>query len=179
MRIDKKTGLVEKALGKLPDKTARRIAFKTPLGRVIDDSRKVYVDGRKLDVPVFSNIKVPADYCARYVRLAAEQMFDKNYEVANAWGLGDVNRVVSQFEDSSMWQMADKGILQPGMVVGLEFPGSDYADRGRYSHVGLMIGVGSYGPLVAHKFHEQTRVDSPGEIEGLGLNPVEIIDSKN
>jgi len=171
MKLEKREDFIEKALKKIPGRLARKISFNTPIGSLITSHREVYTKRGVRRVPVYSKIMVPEDYCARYVRLAAEEMFGFMYNPANAWDFAGANNFISNLEN-----FKDLRNVEPGRVIGLKFLESEFNQPGRrYTHVGLFLGSNSSDILIAHKFHNETRVDSGRELEMLGLMPVEVI----
>ena len=79
------------------------------------------------------------NYCTMYARLAAEKMFGIKYERGDAWVFAQKNR--------SIWKGATarvsdvQTILQPGNVIGLYNPKSNYNSREReYTHTALYVG---------------------------------------
>ena len=118
------------------------------------------VNGGTIEVPVFSPDILPSSYCARYVRLAAEHLFDKNFPRANAWGLHDKCKVVSKVNgNSDLVSLAEEGILTSGMVVGLFNPNTVHKNPDyRYTHVALYLGLDGNTPLFAEQHLGVTKV---------------------
>jgi len=79
------------------------------------------------------------NYCAMYSRLAAESLFGITYQRGDAWNFAKNNR--------SVWIGATthvndvQAILQPGHVIGLYNPSSNFNSPERaYTHTALYVG---------------------------------------
>ena len=53
--------------------------------KLLDGKISVYVNGKEINVPVYNRFKLTPGSCSGYVRRAAQDIFDKEYSVSNAW----------------------------------------------------------------------------------------------
>jgi hypothetical protein len=142
---------------------------------------------QELAVPVYAPSKVPAGFCSRYTRLAAQDLFGIPFASADAWNLRYHEEVVGDVNGKSLSELARDQVMVPGDQVTLHYPASSYNGRSdeqgnelRYSHTSMFLGLDeSDEPLVAHKFVDRTRVDTPAELAELDLTPIEVIRAKN
>ena len=135
------------------------------------------------EAPVYPESEVPANYCARYVRFAARDLFGKNYPAADAWDIRDfesVGKII--LKDNVLRELACAGTLKPGMVLGMYNPQSRYnnhpeAKKAGYTHVLLYLGDDENRRLYfADKFGRETRRITLSELqEKYGLIPKEIL----
>ena len=122
---------------------------------------------------VVPDFGIPPGYCAMYVRLASETIFNKTYAPVAAWDVRYGARITWQDGDYRSW----KDIIEPGDILGIMFPKSRHnswnsglcdfkGNERRYTHVGLCVDrewvihqfgekIGSVhiDDLVVHGFH--------------------------
>jgi hypothetical protein len=126
------------------------------------------VESKVLDVPVYHKELVPPDYCSRYARLAAEQMFGKKYPKANAWDISKVcSRVANVGNNEELIALAEDGILKPGMIIGLYYPDTEHNNfEYPYTHVSLFLGLDSRNrPLFAEQFGDATFISEMKDLK--------------
>lgn len=134
--------------------------------------------------PTYSEGRVPANYCSRYVRLAAEDLFNITYPSTDAWDMRAEPgmRTTPARGANDLSTLADQGILTPGDILGAYNPTSRYnrhpvAQKVGYTHVLLYLGREGNEFFFADKFGPETRTRiSLRELQKKGLKPVEIID---
>ena len=134
--------------------------------------------------PVYSSEEVPSSMCARYLRLSANDLFGLQYPKADAWNIRDDSRVseipVSSVKD--LENLAERGVLKPGMGLGLYNPTSRYnsvaqKDGAGYTHVAIYLGKEDGKLCFADKFGKETRPKiALGELLNRGnLQPREVL----
>lgn len=138
-------------------------------------------------VPVYSDIsrsRVPL--CSAYAKRAASQIYGEDYAGGNAWNLRYHNRRVASLSSATLESLAQKEIVQPGMLVGIQYPRSRYRNtrdetgrKAKYTHVGVYIGNNKKGQaLIAHQFGKKTYVHTTAQLKRMGLKPIEVLDGK-
>ena len=135
------------------------------------------------EAPVYDEYKVPAGYCARYVRYAARDLFGVEYPSADAWKLRDADGIDEiKVSNDNLENLANKDRLKPGMLVGVYNPKSKYNSNEEvkkvgYSHVVLFLGKDKDGRLwFADKFGSKTRKKTIEDLKKEnGLVPVEVL----
>ncbi len=166
-------------LSRETDKPAR---LENEVVRIEDSSKKKIKEG-----PVYSGAKVPANMCARYVRLAAEDLFGIKYPAVDAWDIRDDSKVEEIKIDSknTLENLAKNGFLKEGMIIGFYNPTSKYntlaeKDGAGYTHVMLYLGKEDENLFFADKFGKKTRTKiSLDEITRSGLDAREVMYLKN
>ena len=142
---------------------------------------------RTLNVPVWNVFTGLYPYhCSAYGRKAAEKLFGKEYSYSDAWDRGDNDKLVAEVGDKTLDELADRGILTPGMLVGLENPNTmlrgkvdSKGNMVRYTHIEEYLGQNDEGDaLFAGQYGFKTQVRTESEILRAGLIPREIIDEK-
>ncbi len=137
-------------------------------------------------IPTYNSLKLPPNNCARYVTMAAHDVFGLNYIRGNAWDLRYDNRIVSSVEKGNLERLASEKTIQPGMTVGIFNPSSRYlkspdknGNQKKYTHVVLYLGRDSHGePLLAHQYGVRVRVETYGSLRKKGLEAREILAPK-
>lgn len=140
----------------------------------------------KLSVPVYDEKSVPANNCSKYARLAAGDVFGLSLPPAHAWDRRYHDLIVADAEEGSLESLAQQGVLNPGMVVGIYNPRSLFnvkkdmkGKRVKYTHVGLYLGTNYSGDiLIAHKYGSRTEVTDLGTLERKGLKVREVLSAK-
>ncbi|MCD4771464.1 LysM peptidoglycan-binding domain-containing protein [archaeon] len=124
--------------------------------------------------------------CTGYSVLAAIDAFNKKDMIyAEAWKLGDKNKVIAQVNgNKDLRELADK-TLEPGMIVGFYNPHSDYNEKAKkegagYTHTATFVGKRNDGKLIFyHKYVDRMEKIS---LDDLGneydCSAREIIDGK-
>ncbi len=117
--------------------------------------------------PVYSDEQVPTSYCARYVRLAAKDLFGLDYPRDNAWKIRSHQGIETIPISSSqeLEEMVRQGIALPGMLVGFNYAFTSASNRNAalkeevdYTHMAILIDTQSPGgPFLADKFKSKTR----------------------
>jgi len=139
------------------------------------------------EAPVYSELEVPANYCSRYARFAAKDLYDINYPADDAWKLRNHDSVgtIRISEVSDLDKLVDECRLKPGMVVGMFYPKSKYngredVEKAGYTHVVLYVGKDEKAQLhFVDKFGSKTRRKTLGELHRDNkLVPKEIIYNK-
>ncbi|HLD33430.1 MAG TPA: hypothetical protein VJB66_01805 [Candidatus Nanoarchaeia archaeon] len=141
-------------------------------------------DNSTLEVPRYAWRNVRPLRCSKYVREAAEDLFGLHYSKSDAWNRRYHDTVVRTLgEGDSLEDLADSGVLTPGMIVGIRNPHSRYADRldekgetVKYTHVGLYLGQNSQGEsLIADLYGSATFVRTEKDLHAAGLKAVEVL----
>ena len=139
------------------------------------------------DAPLYSESQVPANYCSRYVRFAARDLYDIEYPADDAWKLrnhSNMNAIKLNSGDD-LRELADNETLKPGMVVGMFYPASKYngrqdVEKAGYTHVLLYLGSKDGELYFADKFGSKIRKSSLSKLQSEnGLVPKEILHKKN
>ncbi|MEK6847330.1 MAG: hypothetical protein AABY16_04130 [Nanoarchaeota archaeon] len=115
--------------------------------------------------PVYTAAEVPPTYCARYVRLAARDLFGLNYPTSDAWRIRDAPNVdeIRLDDGIRLDNLVSEGKLKRGMIVGAYNPTSKYNGRedvkkAGYTHNLLYLGKSEDGKLYfADHFGKTTR----------------------
>ena len=141
----------------------------------------------QIEVPYYPLTLVGLFECAKYVRLAAKQIFGKHFARCNAWDRRYEDAVVAEINGTALGDLQRQRILQQGMVVGFYNPESHYKNHRdikgkpiRYSHNALFVGLSSRGRLLfAHQYGAETRLQDVNSILRQGLEPIEILDARS
>jgi hypothetical protein len=158
--------------------------------RVIPVATTYQGHSQALKIPVYTEISASkTPQCAKYARHVAKDVFGKTYQPDDAWDLQYKNKVVAQVSRrTTLEKLADRGILRPGMMVGIYNPRSDFNsgrdEKGKpreYTHVIVYLGDDpkTSEPLFADQFGQDTRVKTEKQLKRTGLVPREILNSKN
>ena len=140
----------------------------------------VETDSMALHVPKYNQwFGVKPTRCSAYARRAAKDIFNLTYSKANAWDRVYTDECVSEVRElHSLDELADEGVLNPGMIVGFYNPSSKFKEetdsRGNgveFTHVALYLGQKNGEPLFAHQFGKKTRVDSLDGLARLNIEP--------
>ncbi len=132
--------------------------------------------------------RTPPDYCSRYAKIAAENLFGKEYVREKAWNLRYKNKIASPFkEDQNLKELVTNNILRPGMLIGIYNPKSDYnnkidleGNKAKYTHIATFLGINDSGELeFAHQFGKKSDKITEQELRKKKLVPKEIITTKN
>jgi len=152
-----------------------------PINVLIDSTLKT------LNIPIYDLDELPPWRCSGFVRLAAKELFDKNYAVSDSWDRRYDDFFVSKINEESLESLAGKGTLKPGMLIGLYYPDSEYNNdqdkKGKqveYTHIALYLGISIKGePLFAEQFGYSTIVRTESEFSDDHLIPKVILDSRS
>lgn len=132
----------------------------------------------RLNVPVYSQKDVPRANCSRYIRYAGKQLFNEEYFPGNAWERKKADKFVSYVGKNPLEQLADSGVLKPGMIIAAHFPKSKFKSHD-VTHVALYLGRGVNGKgLYAHEWGVRTEVTDEKRLREYGLNFKYVLDSK-
>lgn len=139
-----------------------------------------------LNVPVYSWRRLKPCCCSGYVRMTAWDLFSKEYSLADAWNRRYRDLVVAKTNNESLESFVEAGILMPGMVLGVHYPGSihleDLDETGNkvmYTHNMLYLGLtADQEPLFAEQFKNKTRTRKLEEFREHDLQAMEILDSR-
>lgn len=141
-------------------------------------------NGRAMDIPEF---EIPEMYCSQYVRLAAKKLFGKKFSKADAWDRRYKDILVCSVScNDELAQLAEQGILEEGMIIGVFNPQSMHLMRkdmtGKpiaYSHNALYLGRAAGEELVfAEQFGRKTRVSILQDYTRRMLGIKEVLDSR-
>jgi len=90
--------------------------------------RKLLETTLNYELPETPRINLPPERCAEYARRSASTLYNKNYiPSGQAWNLRYYNQIVFPVENSGdILIFADKKILKPGMMIGVENPRSNH-----------------------------------------------------
>lgn len=138
------------------------------------------IKGNKIiNVPVYSLDSVPKFYCARYARLVAKELFDKEFPEADAWDMRTNSKVVaSPTQNSDLEFLADQGILQPGMIIGLLNPETKQKHPNRpYTHMAVYLGRNSILQF-AEQVETITRISDLDDFYDYHFKAKEVLDVK-
>ena len=169
----KLTGTQEPAKQVQKQEEPTRIVSYIPT-EVIENGQRVTIN-----VPVYNDSLVPKDKCSKYVRIALKDIVGLEISTAEAWNQRyNAERIINFDKSNSLERLAEKGD-----IIGIENPQSPYrkyldwtGNTVKYTHVGLYLGLNPEGRgLIAHKYHEETFVDTPKGLEDRGLRIVEVL----
>lgn len=152
------------------------------------------------DVIKMPYIRTPKSYCARYAIKSAEKLFNKNYNLGNAWDLKYSNPIVYDFDkEEDVKDAIIKGKLTPGMLVTSKWPVKNIRKYGKKgfdiannpidaTHVIEYIGIGrrtSEGfldlpePLFSHQWGDKKEVLTQKQFQNnYGLKFIKAINDK-
>lgn len=138
---------------------------------------RFYLDERSIDVPLFDSGELPQSYCARFARLASENLFGKNYPISDAWDMRDSDGVFSlALGDDGVVYATKNGILTPGMLVGSYYKWSRANDGKRpYTHLSLYVGTHHGEPVFLEQFRNEVRLSTMRDYDLSGLEVREIL----
>lgn len=141
---------------------------------------------KTVHVPVFSFDYVPPHYCAKWARLATDHLFGKKFSMVPAWDRIYADNLIEEISARPLSYLVKKGILQPGMILGVVNPNSPILGRkdfsggvANYTHNIIYLGLSLEDePLFAEQFNDLTQVFSEKEMYQRHLTPIDIFDSK-
>lgn len=131
----------------------------------------------------------PRDYCSRYARIAAENIFGKKYSWEDAWNLRYKDKIAHHFnENDSFKELITNNILRPGMLVGVKQPDNKTShendkdlegNKVKYTHIILYAGLNDSGePEFLHQYGRKKEKINEKDFEKFGFTPKEIITTK-
>jgi hypothetical protein len=138
-----------------------------------------------IEVPAYSLKVVPELRCAKYARLAAEELFGKKFTPCHAWDRIYNDRLVATLnKKETLRSLVGKNILEEGMIIGVKNPESRFlADKDqdgkpiRYTHNSLYLGKSpKHQPLFACQFEDKVFVRTEQELRNDHLTPIEVFD---
>ena len=149
-------------------------------------SSGVYTESGEIIVKRYNPLKLPPLRCSQFVRMAAKDLFGKNYSSSDAWERRYNDNLIDSVGQKELKNLEEEGVLLPGRIVGFYNPRSRYNStndsRGfpvEYTHNALYLGKNIFGNLVfAEQRGEKIRITSLEEFIKEGLTPVEILDSR-
>lgn len=162
-----------------PKKMTEPIIVSTIPVQVVENGKT-----KTLNIPVYDEYSVPKNYCSRYIRFAAKDIFGLEYPKKDAWNQRYHNHIVAELkEESQLEKLVCEGKIKPGEIIGVYNPKSlynlrkDEADKKvEYTHVALYLGTNCFGePLLAHHYGKKTEVISVSELRKRGLMPKEAL----
>lgn len=130
------------------------------------------LDETMYHVPVYDLNSVPQSHCARYVRYASKELFDRELPICCAWDLAKFypRKTVGK------WCKLHKTELVPGDILGVYYAESLYGKKERkYTHVSLYLGKRNEEHVFAEQFGIRTQVVTLSEMVDEELIPVEIL----
>lgn len=154
---------------------------------LFDGRIPVVVDGKKIEVPVYNHIKLKSGNCSGYVRLAAKDIFGEEYQPETAaWDRRHKDMPICKVErNEQLVELAEQGILQPGMIVGVFYPRSTHlnemgmdGEKVPYTHNMLYLGRNDEGKLVFAEQFGRIRTRTLEQFAENGLEAREIIASR-
>lgn len=144
-------------------------------------------------IPALAKFRLEPNNCAGYARRVADKYWNKKFHERDSWNFRYYDQVVSKInKKEDVYKQLDslsmEGILQPGMIIGAEYPGwrNKFANEGikdergkfpAYPHTMVYVGRKD-GKVVIHQ-QWGPRIEEI-DIEGLKqkkIIPVEILDS--
>ncbi len=140
------------------------------------------------EAPIYTVSEVPSNYCSRYAKLAAKELYGIDYPSADAWKLRDAENIdeIKLNDKINLETLVKDGKLKPGMLVGMYYPKSKYNERDEvkkagYTHVLVYIGKDKEGKLwFADKFGKNIRKKNLSELKkDNGLIPKEVLYKRN
>ena len=154
---------------------------------LLDGSMNVKLESGCIDVPTYNLIKLRPGSCSKYVRMAAKELFGKNYDSSNAWNRKYHDSIVSKIDNNEELNSLEQlGELKPGMIVGVYVPTSSYngiedelGKKVGYTHVMLYLGKGKDGNLLfAEQFRTKVRIRNLEEMNEDNLVAREVLDAR-
>ncbi len=131
----------------------------------------------------------PRDYCSRYARFAAKDLFEKEYAWDHAWNLRYKDKIVHEIQENDTFKdLITKNILNPGMIVGIKQP--DYrtshentrdlkGEKAKYTHVILYAGLNDNGqPEFLHQYGWKKEKITQEDFKKYKFTPIEILTTK-
>lgn len=153
-----------------------------------DSTIGVEIEGRQMDVPMYSLKRVRPGRCSAYARMAAEDIFGEKYSYSDGWDRRYNDSVVTSVESNQDLERLEKeGTLRPGMMIGAYYPGSPYLGKTdnhghkvEYTHNFLYLGRDNNGKLtfVSQEKHK-TLVKRLDELAKTGIEAREVITPRN
>ena len=140
----------------------------------------------KKDLPEAPTYDYPKEYCAAYATRVARDKFGKKFIYSNAWDMRYNNKRIMEIKNNSQINKAiKKGVLLPGMIVGIYYPQSKYLRKKdktgnpvKYTHLAVYVGIDKNGkPTFYHQFKEKIQKITLEGIESIGTIK-EILDEK-
>tara|TARA_Y100000310_G_scaffold343003_1_gene448689 strand:- start:1216 stop:1806 length:591 start_codon:yes stop_codon:yes gene_type:complete len=126
--------------------------------------------------------------CAAYAVRTAKEIFGRTFTEANAWNMRYQNPVLSEVKDKAhLNDLIENGIVQPGRILGVSYPESDYLDEkdakgnpAKYTHMVVYAGKSREGePMFYHQFFSDEEKISLSDLEETVGSPVEVLGEWN
>jgi hypothetical protein len=147
-------------------------------------------EAKDLQIPIYSLESVNAGNCSKYVRLCADETFDKTFSRNSAWNRRYHDKVIVPFGEIRTFEdlecLANEGKLKPGMIIGVYNPSSTHNgeldERGsilKYTHNLLYLGkTFDEKMLFCHQYGKTSEVSDIAGLKARNLRPREVIDTK-
>ncbi len=145
-------------------------------------------------------IRTPKSYCARYAVKSAKKLFNKNYNLDDAWNMKYSNPIIYDFEnEQDVKEAIIKGKLTPGMLVTSKWPVKNIRRYGKKgfdiannpidaTHVIEYLGIGrktSYEilnlpePLFSHQWGNKKEILTQKQFQdNYGLKFIKVLNDK-
>jgi hypothetical protein len=157
---------------------------------MLDSSIPIVIDRgngfEKVSVPVYHALRLKPGRCSAYVRMAADDLFGKKYSLCNAWDRIYNDKLVCPVHDNcDLRWLYEKGILKPGMVLGVNYPESSHVndvdmtgEKVKYTHNMLFLGNTPEDKIVfAEQFGSNIRTRTVEQFPEHDLEAKFVIDS--
>jgi hypothetical protein len=139
------------------------LATSETINPLFDSTVSVQADGKSFEVPMYSWRRVRPGRCAAYARMAAEELFGKEYSYSDGWDRQYNDKVVSNINNNeNLRNLERQGILEPGMMIGAYYPNSPYLGKTdshgneiTYTHNLIYLGKNPEGQLI---FVDQAKI---------------------
>ncbi|MFA5396162.1 MAG: hypothetical protein WC346_09170 [Methanogenium sp.] len=145
-----------------------------------EEKNKIMAD--TISAPYF---KIKPYHCSEYVVKSAKHIFDKEYNLEDAWNLRYKNNVISEITNyDDFLDKISKMEIPEGSIIGFYNPHSAYNYRKdfsgkkiKYSHVGLYIGLDSLNnPQIIHQWNKHIeKISLEKLLTDKQLRPIEVI----
>lgn len=144
--------------------------------------------GNEISIPVYSKIELPEDHCSAFARMAAKDIFGKDYVRANALDRIYSDNIIAKIRSfGELRELSDLDILKPGMIVGVKNFFSKYAFQSdklgnprQYTHVMLSLGKDEYGHAAfCEQWGDHINVQNLPVISKKRLSPRYVFDVRD
>ena len=153
---------------------------------LFDSTVSIQADGENLEVPIYSLRRVRPGRCAAYARMAAEELFGKEYSYSNGWDRKYNDEVIANVSgNQDLETLEEQGSLHPGMMIGAYYPGSPHLGKTdshgneiTYTHNLLYLGRNPEGELTfADQAKARTRVRTLEDWNKAGIEARYVFDA--
>jgi hypothetical protein len=164
--------------------------FRNRIPDLFGEKISVDLEDGILEVPVFNLITgLKPGRCSGYVRRAAENLFDIQYAICNAWDRIHEDRLVARVTGfNTVNSFAREKLMTPGMAIGVNLKNKDanrildkFGQPAEYRHIMLYLGKGRESglPTFAHQERDRTRVHTLQYLEHMGYVSKVILAPRN